>query len=119
MAFAFVIFWAYVSFSQFILIRYPDIPEETSWYLNRWFYGWDKLTWVVFFGHFVVPFFLLMSRHVKRYKLTLTIMAIYMFIMHYIDLYWQIMPTVNYPERIAFKFNYIDVIMPVGMGLVL
>ena len=116
--FAFVIFWAYVSFSQFILIRYPDIPEETVWYLNRWFNGWDIVTWVVFFGHFVIPFFLLLSRHVKRHSCALSFVALYMLFMHYVELYWQIMPAINYPERVAFNLNFIDFFMPIGMGFI-
>ena len=116
--FAFVVFWTYVSFSQFLLIRYPDIPEETIWYLNRYYHQWDVVTWVVFFGHFVIPFFALLSRHVKRCKVALSFMAIYMLVIHYIDLYWHIMPTIAYPDHIKFSFRWIDVLMPIGMGLV-
>ena len=116
--FAFVIFWAYVSFSQFLLIRYPDIPEETVWYLNRYHHQWDGVTWAVLVGHFVVPFFALLSRHIKRCKFALTFMAVYMLVFHYIDLYWHIMPTVAYPNHIKFSFRWVDVLVPIGMGLV-
>ena len=64
--FAFTVFWAYSGFSQYFLIWYGNIPEETVWYLHRWEHGWSFVSMFLFFGHFVFPFLFLMSREPKR-----------------------------------------------------
>jgi len=66
MMFAFTVFWAYIGFSQYMLIWYANLPEETAWFATRLDGSWRGLTMVLAVGHFVVPFFFLMSRHVKR-----------------------------------------------------
>ena len=62
----FIIFWTYTSFSQYFLIWYGNIPEETEWYLIRMNGGWEKMGVLVIFGHFIFPFWVLLSRHMKR-----------------------------------------------------
>ncbi len=62
MVFAFTIFWAYVGFSQFMLLWYANIPEETLWFKIRFANSWGTLSWFLLFGHFVIPFFGLLSR---------------------------------------------------------
>ena len=64
--FAFMVFWAYVNFSQYFLIQYADLPEETGWYRDRQLGNWSTIGAVLIFGHFLVPFAFLLSRHVKR-----------------------------------------------------
>ncbi len=93
MMFAFVVFWAYIAFSQFMLIWYADIPEETIWFKSRFDGGWQTVSIIQLVGHFVIPFFGLVSRHVKRHKKALAFWAVYLLVMHYIDLYWLIMPS--------------------------
>lgn len=93
MMFAFVVFWAYIAFSQFMLIWYADIPEETVWFKSRFEDGWQTVSIIQLVGHFVIPFFGLVSRHVKRHKKALAFWAVYLLAMHYIDLYWLIMPS--------------------------
>lgn len=120
--FAFIIFWAYVSFSQFILIRYPNIPEETIWYLYRWeqeggVTGWKNWSIAIPVIHFILPFILLMSRHVKRNKVTCTIMACWMLVASYIHFYWVIMPTLKFPFMNTPSFSFQDIVIVVGMGL--
>ena len=90
--FAFVVFWAYIAFSQYMLIWYGNIPEETSWYLTRQSGPWLGLSVVLLAGHFFVPFFWLMSRHPKRRKLTLVPAALWLLAMHWIDLLYLTAP---------------------------
>ena len=119
--FAFIIFWAYTSFSQFILIRYPSIPEETVWYMHRWITpegeGWSKWSIALVFLHFILPFILLLSRHVKRNTVTCTLMAVWMLVASYVQFYWIIMPTLEFPLKTLPQFGLNDILIVVGMGL--
>ncbi len=92
MMFAFTVFWAYIGFSQFMLIWYADIPEETHWYHWRFEGSWKVVSILLLVAHFVMPFFGLMSRHVKRNKKTLAFWAVWILVIHYVDLFWLIYP---------------------------
>ena len=92
MMFAFTVFWAYVAFSQLMLIWYADIPEETHWYHWRFEGGWRVVSALLLVAHFILPFFGLMSRHVKRNKRTLAFWAVWILVIHYVDLFWLIYP---------------------------
>jgi hypothetical protein len=102
--FGFTIFWAYIGFSQFFLIWYANLPEETIFYAMRWgvtanphglYSTWRPVSLLLLFGHFWVPFFLLLSRHVKRSVMGLAIGATIMLVMHYVDIYWLVMPNLD------------------------
>ncbi len=86
------VFWAYIAFSQFILIWYANIPEETVFYMTRVEGGWQYISYGLPVLHFFVPFFFLVSRHVKRSRLGLAIGCVWFLVMHVVDLYWIIMP---------------------------
>jgi hypothetical protein len=90
--FGFTCFWAYCGFSQYMLIWYANIPEETFWYLERITNGWQFVAFTLVIGHFFLPFLILMPRDSKRSKTVLAVMACWMLLMHWIDLYWLIMP---------------------------
>lgn len=90
--FAFIFFWAYLAFSQYMLYWYANIPEETAWLIRRQTNGWQYLGLILLFGHFLIPFAGLISRYAKRSKPVLTFWAIWVFVMHYCDLYWIAMP---------------------------
>jgi hypothetical protein len=90
--FSFVVFWAYIAFSQYFLIWYANLPEETGWYVTRRSGSWNTLSWGLFFGHFLVPFVILLSRAVRRDPFWLGFMAVWVLAFHYVDLYWLIMP---------------------------
>ncbi len=95
MIFAFgVVFWAYIAFSQYMLIWYASIPEETTWFLARQIGGWGPLSFALIIGHFVIPFVFLISRWVKRWPVSLAVGALWMLAFHWIDLYWLIMPVI-------------------------
>ncbi|MCX7895353.1 MAG: hypothetical protein N2447_05300 [Thermoanaerobaculum sp.] len=90
--FAFVVFWAYIAFSQFMLIWYANIPEETSWIIRRTNGGFEIIGLILVLGHFLLPFLLLLSRGIKRAPGVLVYPALWLLLMHYLDLYWVVMP---------------------------
>ncbi len=101
LTFGFVVFWAYVAFSQYMLIWYAHVPEETSWYLVRQQGPWLGLSLLLLFGHFVAPFLLLISRVPKRRPGLLAAVAAWVLVMHALDLYWLVMPEAS-PDRSPF-----------------
>jgi len=92
--FAFMVFWTYVNFSQYMLIQYADLPEETLWFQHR--LGWSTIGWVLILGHFLVPFAFLMSRHIKRSTALLALASLFMLAMHWTDMQFIIMPTLHH-----------------------
>jgi hypothetical protein len=104
--FGFTAFWAYIGFSQFFLVWYANLPEETIWYRPRIEGSWLPIALLLMVGHFIAPFFYLMGRAVKRNGSTLAVGAVWLLVMHYVDLYWQVMPTLH-PE--GFSPSILDV----------
>lgn len=90
--FGFVVFWAYIAFSQFMLYWYANMPETTGWYLIRWEGHWLVISILLIFAHFIIPFFALLSRRPKRRERILAFWAAWLLVMHWIDIYWLIMP---------------------------
>ena len=93
--FAFVVFWAYIAFSQYMLIWYGNIPEETIWYETRQQGPWLWIGLLLLFGHFILPFLWLMSRHPKRRGAVLLAAALWLLAMHWFDLFYLVMPEVR------------------------
>ena len=91
LVFAFTVFWAYVTFSQYFLIWYANIPEETMFYSHR-AGTWSVLGAYIMAGHFGVPFLYMLNRTVKRIRWALAVGCVWMLVFHYIDLYYIIMP---------------------------
>ena len=89
---AFLAFWAYVAFSQFMLIWIADIPEEVPWYILRIEGGWRFVGPFLALFHFFVPFFLLLSRDLKRSPRALSWVAAWLLFVHWVDVYWLVMP---------------------------
>lgn len=113
LAFAFVVFWAYIGFSQFMLMWYANLPEETAWYAPRMTGGWATVSWILLFGHFLAPFLFLMSRHMKRRNVTLLVGVCWILAMHWLDLYWIVMPSLS-PD--AVPLGPMDVALFLGIG---
>jgi hypothetical protein len=93
-----IVFWAYIAYSQYMLIWYGNIPEETGWYMVRHFGAWGPLSLLLLLGHFLGPFLILISRHPKRRREMLTAAAGWMLVMHLVDIFWLVMPQLP-PDR--------------------
>jgi hypothetical protein len=111
--FGFTAFWAYIAFSQFFLIWYANLPEETIWYKARLEGSWTTISILLMAGHFGIPFFYLMGRTVKRRDWTLAVGGAWLLAMHFVDLYWQVMPTLH-PEGV--RPSALDVAAFVSIG---
>lgn len=90
--FAFTSFWGYIAFSQFMLIWYANIPDETLWYMNRGGDGWFMVSIGLIFVKFAIPYLALVTRPSKSNPFRLKIIAVWIFLAHYYDLYWIVMP---------------------------
>ena len=93
--FAFIVFWGYITFSQYMLIWYAAIPEETLWFDIRQQGGWLFWGGILVFGHLVIPFLTTMSRAVRRNKKYMAFWAGWMMVMHWVDMVYIIMPQVR------------------------
>ncbi len=90
--FAMIVFWAYMAFSQLLIYWIGDIPEDIRYYRVRTTGSWTAVTAVLVFGHFFLPFFVLLNRALKRQKRYLALAGAYMLAMHFVDVYWLILP---------------------------
>jgi hypothetical protein len=111
--FGFIVFWAYIGFSQYMLIWYGNLPEETIWFAHRLEHGWEPVTVALVLGHFVIPFFFLLSRGAKRNRIALAVAAVWMLVVHAVDVYWLVMPAV---ERGGFHFLWVDLLNWIAVG---
>jgi hypothetical protein len=89
---AFVMLWAYFSFSQLLIIWSGNQPEEITFYRTRLYSEWGVVAVIVLIFHFFVPFFLLLSRDLKRKTNLLPKVAIWLIFMRLVDLFWMTRP---------------------------
>ena len=99
-----VVFWAYIAFSQYMLIWYANIPEETAWFLARQLGEWRVVSVVLLFGHFILPFLFLISRWTKRWRGTLLFACVWMLASQWFDLFYLIQPKI--PHDIGAYTSY-------------
>ncbi|HVP13339.1 MAG TPA: quinol:cytochrome C oxidoreductase, partial [Phycisphaerae bacterium] len=111
--FTFVFFWGYIGFSQYMLIWYADLPEETSWIFARQTGTWVWAALLLLFGHFCVPFTVMLSRTTKRRLGLLGFFAAWMLVMHWVDMWWMITPRLS-PGRL--RFDWMHVTCLIGLG---
>jgi hypothetical protein len=111
---SFVAFWAYVAFSQFMLIWIANLPEEIQFFLPRLKGEWAVVGWVLILGHFLIPFGALLSRSLKRNRAKLAVVAVWILVIHFVDVYWLILPTLS-PDAIAFHWTTITAFLGVGL----
>ncbi|MBE2284173.1 MAG: hypothetical protein IAE77_12015 [Prosthecobacter sp.] len=90
--FAFTVFWAYIAFSQYFLIWYANVTEETRFYLTRNTEGWRGVSIFIVVGHFVGPFLLLLSQPRKKNPVVVSMVCIWILFMHLVDIYWIVIP---------------------------
>jgi hypothetical protein len=90
--FGFSVFWAYIGFSQFMLIWYANMPEETGYYIRRLEGKWLYVSIFLLVGKFMTPFFVLLPRDAKRNARVLTIVALFMLVAQWVDIMWLVQP---------------------------
>jgi hypothetical protein len=112
--FGFIVFWAYIAFSQYMLIWYANIPEETVWYLRRQTGAWTYVSLALLFGHFLLPFLALISRYPKRRQAMLVAAAAWMLVMHWMDIYWLVRPEFSAEGRIGLHWLDATTFLAVG-----
>lgn len=104
--FAFTIFWTYVAFSQYFIIWYGNLPEETVFFAKRLQNGWEIFGWSSLFVHFIVPFLFLLRQDVKRKPQLVTIGAILLLVAHAIDLSWVILPVFSAAHGEPYRLSW-------------
>jgi hypothetical protein len=108
----FVILWAYMAFSQFLIIWAGNLTEEIPWYLRRVKEGWGWVAGFVIVFHFFLPFLLLLSREVKRRVAVLATLAGVLLLVRLGCTFWMIEPAFGGGPR----FHWLDWVAPVGVG---
>lgn len=99
----FSIFWAYIAFSQFMLIWYANLPEETEYYIMRSQGGWMGISTALLIFRFIVPFLALLPRDAKRNDSNVLLISAIVLIMQYVDIYWMVYPNF-YDGHVTFGF---------------
>jgi hypothetical protein len=109
---AFVMLWAYFSFSQLLIIWSGNSPEEISFYRSRLYGEWVYVSVIILIFHFFVPFFLLLSRDLKRNPSLLPKVAMWLIFMRFVDIYWLTRPEFT-PSAIPSLWD-----LAAGLGLI-
>lgn len=115
---AFTVFWAYISFGQYFLIWYANIPEETMWFIRRNTQGWNTLNYLLVIGHFFVPFLFLLFRSVKRKEKVLCYVAGWILLMHALDIYIVVLPELHV-KGVHFSIYDLAALIAIGAPLAL
>jgi hypothetical protein len=113
---AFTAFWAYIAFSQFMLIWIANLPEEVPWYLSRGKGAWLPTAVFLVVFHFVVPFFVLLSRDLKRNPRALSFVAFWVLVVHFVDVYWVMMPGLQHQATGEVGLHWTDLTALLGVG---
>ena len=111
--FVFTVFWAYIAFSQYFLIWYANIPEETIWYSHRWEGTWQTISLLLVVGHFLIPFIFLMPEKTKKNSIVLLSMSCLILLTHWFDLYWLIQPSLHHHSA---HLSWMDLTCTLGLG---
>ena len=110
---AFVMVWAYFSFSQFLIIWSGNMADEIPWYVERLRGGWEYIGLGLVFLHFALPFALLLSRDLKRNFRLLAATAVLIIAMRFVDLYWLLTPDFR---KGRFGVSWMDFLAPIALG---
>ena len=109
---AFTMLWAYLNFSQFLIIWSGNLPEEIPWYIERMRGGWGVVAIALIVGHFFLPFLLLLSRDLKKSK-WLPRVAVFILVMRLVDTIFLIGPSW---EHHGFPIHWANVAIPAGLA---
>ena len=110
---AFTMLWAYLNFSQFLIIWSGNLPEEIPWYVRRTTGSWGYIAIALVVGHFMLPFLLLLSQDLKKRSGMLARVAMFIICMRMLDLIWLVEP--NFRPGTAFPIHWLDVTLLVGL----
>jgi hypothetical protein len=111
--FAFTAFWAYMAFSQYMLIWAGNLPEEVQWIVVRSQGVWRPVGILILVGHFVLPFFLLLPRDMNRSAPALAAVAAWMLVIHYVDVFWVVMPAAS-QGRLGLHWTHLTAFVGIG-----
>jgi hypothetical protein len=110
---AFVMLWAYFSFSQYLIIWAGNLPLEIAWYLHRSFTSWRLIAIALIVFHFMVPFVLLLSRTIKREPDLIVKVAVGILVVRVVDLFWLVAPEFH---QSGVSVSWLDILLPLSLG---
>jgi hypothetical protein len=113
---ALVMLWAYLNFSQLLITWSGNLPTEIMWYIKRWNGGWGWVGLILLIGHFILPFLLLLSQDLKKNPKTIAAIAIYLLLVHAVDVFSLIEPNFQKVENPHFFISWLDIVAPIGFG---
>ena len=116
--FAFVNFWGYIAFSQFMLIWYADLPEETYWFIQKWQGSWAVFSIGLIIIQFLIPYIILLSQPSKMDPKKLKFIAVWLLFAHFYDLFWLVMPEMEQLSG-GYSFSWIDLVFPIAVAGIL
>jgi hypothetical protein len=108
-----VLFWAYIAFSQLLIIWSADLPEEIIWYVRRTEGGWQWIALALVLGQFALPFACLLSGDIKRHARRLALVAALILFMHLVEVFWLVMPAFYH---VKLSFHWLDLAALIGVG---
>jgi len=111
---AMVMMWAYLSFSQYLIIYSANLPQEITWYVRRLNSGWIWVGAILLVFHFAVPFCLLLSQSLKKNPRTFLAIAIFLICVRVIDVFWLVEPNFTPVDHPAFNISWLDIVSPLG-----
>ncbi len=114
--FAFTVFYAYIAFSQFLLIYYANLPEETLWFYHRLEGGYQYIAYGLLLFRFALPFLVLLNREQKHKRSVLAFVAIVVVTIHFLELHWIVKPALHPEEAHGFSFSWMDFSTFIGLG---
>jgi hypothetical protein len=109
---SFVMLWAYFNFSQWLIIWGGNLPDETTWFMDRIRGDWGYVALLLIIGEFALPFCLLLSRPLKRDSGKLFWVAVWLVVIRWLDLYWNVAPSFN---RERLHLSWLDALLPITL----
>ena len=113
---ALVMLWAYLSFSQYLIIYSANLPQEVTWYIRRLNGGWQWIGLALLLLHFALPFALLLSQSLKKNPTTISKIAIFIVCIHAVEVFWLVEPNFASLDHPAFSVSILDFTAPIGFG---
>ncbi|MGA2711751.1 MAG: hypothetical protein ABSG41_01490 [Bryobacteraceae bacterium] len=113
---AIVMLWAYLSFSQYLIIYSGNLPQEINWYVRRLNGGWQWVGLTLLLLHFALPFALLLSQSLKKNPKTISAIAIFIICIRIVDVFWLVEPNFQDVNHPVFTVSWLDFTAPIGFG---